>query len=1018
MRVSETSTIEITIDQAVPADSIVDINSIIDISRFADKDGLLSWNAPAGNWTIVRIGYTPTGAMVQAAPEKGQGLECDKFSRQAMTFHFNNMMEKLLPLTRSLAGKGKMGLEIDSYEAGAQNWTAGFELEFQKRCGYSLTNYLLILTGGRIVGNIDITERFTWDLRRVQAELIAENNYGCFHELCKQHGIVSYVEPYDSGPMEEMQIGSAIDINIGEFWSGISSAFPVKNPSRRTVKMASSITHINNKKITGAESFTAEPDASRWLEYPFALKAVGDLAFVQGANRMIIHRFAHQPHPTAAPGMTMGPWGIHFDRTNTWWKPGKAWIKYLQRCQAMLQQGHFVADILYFTGEDANMYTRVLPDELMPEPPAGYNYDLINAQATVKHIKVVDNRILLANGNSYSLLIIPDLQAISISLLEKLRELVQNGMMLLSGKPTRSTGLSDYADKDARFRKIVEALWGDIDGDKITEHQFGKGKVFSGRKPQEVLQRLNMLPDFTYNSNSGDAPIIFTHRRNEETEIYFLSNQRRSYEELVCSFRVNGKSPELWNPATGAIIPVVVYEQKGAQINIPVQLEPYGSVLVVFRKPANSKNLFSIWKDNRSILSSQTFAASTKADSNLAENFTISFWAKPETNILLGADLPADSQAKIWTQYYALYPSTGMVYGQAHATCGIAVGRNGVAVWENNSGMPGLVLSVPVSIQGWTLIVVHYKDNVPFISVNYNNAIKGVKSKYTVHAPTRKITLGNDNSFYNGDIWDLRIGSPRGIPIPHVQPAISPIEKSPFIIEPIANNIPAVLIKENGRYQFQYADGKKTSFTIANLQKEIVLKDAWEVSFPENSGAPAKIILPKLVSLHKHREPGVRYFSGTATYQTNFSIPKKSIAGKRWFLDLGIVEVMAEVFVNEKSLGILWKRPYEVDITEAIREGKNSLTIQVTNLWTNRLIGDEQLPDPDKFTPGGGSSGIPGITGGGIVQLPDWYNQRASQSDNGRISFTTWKHYTRDSPLAESGLIGPVVLRQAIIKTV
>ena len=120
--------------------------------------------------------------------------------------------------------------------------------------------------------------------------------------------------------------------------------------------------------------------------------------------------------------------------------------------------------------------------------------------------------------------------------------------------------------------------------------------------------------------------------------------------------------------------------------------------------------------------------------------------------------------------------------------------------------------------------------------------------------------------------------------------------------------------------------------------------------------------------------------------------------------------------MNGRSLGIVWKRPYQIDISKALRSGANELEVRVTNLWVNRLIGDEQLPDPDTFTPFGGSSGIPGITGGGIEDLPAWYIKREPKPQNGRIGFATWKHYDRNAPLAESGLIGPVRLIHAVTK--
>ena len=521
MYVAEASTIENVNNQAAPAGSIIHRDAVLDISQFVN-DGLLSWDAPDGNWTILRVGFTPTGGLNHAAPDTGIGLECDKYNPSAIEFHFYNMMKDLLPVIKPLAAKGKVGLEIDSYEAGGQNWTPGFEQAFEKRWKYDIKKFLPILAGGRIIDSVDKTERFLWDLRRIQADMIAENYYGRFHELCHQHGITTYLEPYESGPMEEMQIGSKADINLSEFWHGISLTTPAKPSVLRIPKLVSSISHVNGQKITGAEAFTSEADSARWQEYPFALKAEGDKIFTKGVNRMLIHRFAHQPHPSASPGMTMGPWGIHFDRTNTWWNQSKAWLSYLARCQYMLQQGRFSADLLYFAGEDANMFTKAKPDDLNPRPPEGYDYDVINAETIFKKMKIADNKIVLAGGMTYRVFVFQNFKIVTLALLRKVKELIFQGMILVGEKPEHTAGL---ADDDKEFKEIVKELWGD--SNNAAEKKLGKGRLFSGQPLESVLQQLNIKPDFEYSSRSGDAPVLYTHRELGNEDVFFISNQRR-----------------------------------------------------------------------------------------------------------------------------------------------------------------------------------------------------------------------------------------------------------------------------------------------------------------------------------------------------------------------------------------------------------------------------------------------------------------------------------------------------------
>ena len=219
----------------VPRDSIIDLATVLDISPHMDSDGRLRWNAPAGDWTILRMGHTPTGRHNSSAPDGGLGLDCDKYTRAGIDFHFQHMFEKILPMLHPLVAKGMAGTLIDSYEVGMQNWTSEFPREFQRRCGYDLRGYMPAMTG-RVVGGAEESERFLWDVRRTQADLMADNYYGRFAELCRQNGLIPSAEPYSGGPFDEMQIGSRVDIPMAEFWQG--------GATHRSVKLAASVGHV------------------------------------------------------------------------------------------------------------------------------------------------------------------------------------------------------------------------------------------------------------------------------------------------------------------------------------------------------------------------------------------------------------------------------------------------------------------------------------------------------------------------------------------------------------------------------------------------------------------------------------------------------------------------------------------------------------------------------------------------------------------------------------------------------
>ena len=349
----------------VSADLVVPRAGIVDLTGALQPDGRLEWDVPAGDWTILRLGYTPTGAENHPAPAAGTGLECDKFSRDALDAHWTGYVQKVLDDLGPLAGAGKPlnNVLIDSYEVGGQNWTPRFRSEFERRRGYDPLLFLPTFTG-RVVDNPEVSERFLWDVRRTIADLFAENYYGHFQELCHQHGLKASIEPY-TGPFESLQCGEAADIPMGEFWVGGAPG--------SSIKLAASAGHIFGRPVIGAESFTASPGRQhgRWLDDPYSLKALGDQVFCRGINRFIFHRYAMQPWTNRWPGMTMGQWGTHFDRTCTWWEQGRAWLQYVARCQYLLQQGRFVADAAYFCGQSAPVETRVGN----PVLPQGYDFD-------------------------------------------------------------------------------------------------------------------------------------------------------------------------------------------------------------------------------------------------------------------------------------------------------------------------------------------------------------------------------------------------------------------------------------------------------------------------------------------------------------------------------------------------------------------------------------------------------------------------------------------------------------------
>jgi hypothetical protein len=560
----------------VSADTIIKPDTLIELTKQIDAGGKLTWDVPAGEWTIVRIGHTSTGKENHPTMQESRGLECDKMSAEAVRKVWDNAVGKVVAENKDLAGKSLKLVLMDSWEAGCENWTPKFREEFKKRRGYDIDNWLPAMTG-RYVESPEKTERFLWDVRRTIADLIAENHYGQFQKLCHENNMLLTAEAPGIGMptiADAFQCKNRTDVPMGEFWV---NRYDDNADTRETASAA----HTWGTRIAAAESFTATPENAGWRNDPYSLKIQGDEQYTCGINRFVFHRYAHQADERK-PGMTMGPWGINFERTNTWWEPGRAWISYLTRCQYMLQRGLFVGDLLYYYGEGTPRSLR--PGQLTPPPPAGYGYDGCGAELLLTRLSVKDGRLVLPDGMSYKVLVLPDTTAMTPQVLAKVRELVEAGATVYGPKPKISPSLRDYPKADEAVAKAADEVWGDADGKTVTEHAFGRGRIVWGKPLTEVIGEPR---DFESKTADGkDANFRYIHRRDGDADFYFVSNPADEFAGVECAFRVTGKAPELWNAQTGEMQPALAYRVENGRTIVPIRFEPAGSVFVVFRKPA------------------------------------------------------------------------------------------------------------------------------------------------------------------------------------------------------------------------------------------------------------------------------------------------------------------------------------------------------------------------------------------------------------------------------------------------
>ncbi|MGM0573398.1 MAG: glycosyl hydrolase [Bacteroidota bacterium] len=795
----------------VPEGSAIAADAIVNVTEYVNEDGVLEWDAPPGVWKIMRMGYTAQGNTNHPSPEAGRGLEIDKLRREGLDLHWQKGIQPVLDHLGPLVGQSFHTIHLDSYEAGLHHWTPRMKQEFEERRGYDPTPFLLALTG-RLVEDPATTERFLWDFRRTISDLFEENYYGYFAELCHEKGLQFLTEPYTSC-FEGLAVAAKTDFPTGEFWAEGGYSF--------SLRLAASIAHVHDRTLASAEAFTGAPHLARWENHPGSLKKVGDWAWTQGINRFILHSYPHQPWNDVVPGMTMGQYGCHFDRNNTWWEPGRAWIQYITRSQFLLQAGENVADVLCYAGDAA-------PNGGVHRPDiknAGYDYDACGTNI-MANLEVEDGDVVLPSGKRYRLLVLPQTEFMRPVFARKVRNLVRSGATVLGPKPKHTPSLEGFPGSEKQVRAIGEEVWGDCDGEKVKSIQYGKGQVFSGISPAEVLSQITVAPAVDIAGN-----LTWIHRRTDDADIFFISNQSGKNIHTIAEFRIKGKKPEFWDAVHGTMKNAPGWTVGNNHTSVPLNLMPSESVFVIFRRDG-----------------------------------------KPAPDPYIEVEGPGQNKIdSLWN-------------------AGIETGG-------------------------------------------------GVKARTWV----------------------------------------------------------------NGTHILHRASGKTRNITITDIPEALHPEGPWGVEFQEDRGAPGKVKFDSLVSWHKHPDPGIQYFSGTAKYSIDFDVPESFIKeDQEIWLDLGDVEVIAAVRLNGDDRGILWNKPFRMEVSEVLRSGSNKLEIEVANLWVNRLIGDEQYPEDFEW-----------VEGKYLAEWPSWLMEGRDRPEPSRVTFTTWKHWDENDPLLPSGLLGPVVLRCA-----
>ena len=746
---------------------IVNKDDILDLTSKMDNEGNLNWDAPNGEWSIIRFGYTCTGSHVSTSSGDWQGSVLDYMSKEAFDFYWNDVVEPIFHAAGDHVGTTLKYMETDSWECGGMNWTDNFSDEFQNYRGYGLKNFLPIVAG-YVVDDTNTSNAFLNDFRKTLGDLVAYNHYARFQEYAHKYnmGIQPESAGPHAGPLDGIKNYGFSDIVMSEFWS--PSPHRPRPENRFFMKQASSAAHIYGKKIVGAESFTTI--GPHWNdELWHDQKSAFDHEICAGLNRMYFHTFTCSPPEMGLPGQEYFA-GTHVNPQVTWWRQSGAFIDYMHRTQSVVQEGKFVADVLYYYGDHVpNVFPLKHSDPAGVMP--GFDYDVTD-ETIFLQLKLKDGKIIVPGGVEYNVLVLPDHNVLSMAVLEKVEELLKDGAQILGSKPESSVSLVGGEKDKKQFDELANKIWGNAETDK-GEKKYGKGLLTWGTTAREYLLSKNIPADFEIVESDSKTDYDYIHYTIGESDVYFVTNQTTDRKKINCQFRVSGLQAELWDALSGEIRVAKAFSQKGGLTNVPLTLEPYGAIMVVFNTPIDA----------------------------------------------------------------------------------------------NNQG-----------------------------------------------TSTRN-----------------------------------------------------------------YADYK----TVKSIAGE------WLVNFDPKWGGPESVTFPELIDWTQHSDEGIKYYSGTAVYNTAFNVDFDLQKSKLYFLQLENVKDVgiAEVQINGKDKGILWTKPFRVEISNELQEGENTLEIKVVNSWFNRVAGDEMFPNKKQFT------------STNAVLINDF---------RGRPR--------KEIPLEPSGLLGPVTIEEVIIK--
>jgi hypothetical protein len=555
-------------------------DQVVDLSTLMKEDGTLNWNAPSGDWIIYRFGYSLTGKKNHPASPEATGLEVDKLDRNAVTRYLENYLDQYKDATKGLMGKdGLSHMVLDSYEAGHMTWTHDMFDMFKSKRGYDMHPWMPVLVG-RIVGDLQQSEKFLWDFRKTIGELIVENHYELIGDLLAKRGMKRYTESHENGRIylaDGMDVKRKADIPMAAMWQpgALASGTDEEIRSRADIRESASVAHLYGQNIVAGESMTTV--GNFFSPHPGSLKRTADMEMASGLNRFVIHTSVHQPIDSLLPGFSLGPFGQWFTRQETWAEQAKAWTDYLSRSSFMLQQGKFVADVLYYYGENTNITSQF--NKSLPNIPSGYEYDFANATVLIETVKPENKKLVSPSGMKYSILVLDtSAKQMTLKVLQRLVYFAKAGIQITGQGPISTPSLADDVQV---FEKTLKEL------KSFSTVQFNQDI-------KEQLRRLTISEDIVINNNQ--AEILYVHRKLDDREIYWLNSRSSSNNNATISFRVHGKKPMKFNPETGEISELS-YTMKNGRTNLDLTFTPWDAYFIVFEEETKTEQLtLPSWK--------------------------------------------------------------------------------------------------------------------------------------------------------------------------------------------------------------------------------------------------------------------------------------------------------------------------------------------------------------------------------------------------------------------------------------